>query len=89
MKLLKLTLLIVVLLFSNIAFSANFDIESYTLDNGLTVILNHDISQNKVMGAVMVKAGSVNDPADATGMAHYFEHLIFNGKLGSRKSALQ
>lgn len=79
MKLLKLTLLIVVLLFSNIAFSANFDIESYTLDNGLTVILNHDISQNKVMGAVMVKAGSVNDPADATGMAHYFEHLIFNG----------
>jgi predicted Zn-dependent peptidase len=73
------SLLFVFVLSFQVAFSSNFDIESYKLDNGLTIILNHDSNQNKVFGSVAVKAGSVNDPADATGMAHYFEHLIFNG----------
>lgn len=54
-------------------------VESYTLDNGLTVILNEDHSKQKVFGVVAVKAGAKDDPADATGMAHYQEHMLFKG----------
>jgi len=32
-----------------------------------------------VFGAVAVKGGSKRDPADATGIAHYFEHIMFKG----------
>ncbi len=51
----------------------------FTLPNGLTVYLteNHDTPQ--VFGAVVVKTGGKNDPSDATGMAHYLEHMLFKG----------
>jgi hypothetical protein len=49
----------------------SFQIKKFVLDNGLTVILNPDPNAVGVYGAVAVKAGSKNDPADATGMAHY------------------
>ena len=54
-------------------------IQKFVLDNGLTVILNPDPNAVGVYGAVAVKAGSKNDPSDATGMAHYLEHLLFKG----------
>jgi predicted Zn-dependent peptidase len=57
----------------------NPQIERYTLPNGLTVILNYDEHQNGVFGAVGVKVGSKNDPDEATGMAHYQEHMLFKG----------
>ena len=33
----------------------------------------------------LVSAGSKNDPADATGLAHYLEHMVFKGthKVGT------
>lgn len=49
------------------------------LDNGLKVVMCEDHSQPEIYGAVYVHAGSKNDPADATGMAHYFEHIMFKG----------
>lgn len=55
------------------------NLERYTLENGLTVILNYDPDQTGVFGAVGVKVGSKNDPSDATGMAHYQEHMLFKG----------
>ena len=55
------------------------DVEEYKLDNGLTVFLNPDPFASKVYGAIVVRAGSKNDPADATGIAHYLEHLLFKG----------
>jgi zinc protease len=54
-------------------------VEKFVLDNGLTVILNEDPYATDAFGAVIIKAGSKNDPADATGMAHYLEHLLFKG----------
>ncbi|MGK0388963.1 MAG: zinc protease [Maribacter sp.] len=57
----------------------NLHVESYTLNNGLTIYLNEDPSANRVFGAIAVNAGSKNDPADATGIAHYLEHLLFKG----------
>ena len=47
------------------------------LENGLTVWLNEDHSQPKVFGAVVVKAGAKDCPD--TGIAHYFEHMMFKG----------
>ncbi len=47
------------------------------LSNGMTVWLNEDHSQPKVYGAVVVKAGAVDCPN--TGIAHYFEHIMFKG----------
>ncbi len=58
---------------------ASLHVETYTLDNGLTVYLNYDQNASDVFGAVVVKAGSKDDPADATGIAHYLEHLLFKG----------
>ncbi len=60
-------------------------VEKYVLENGLTVILNEDHTRPIVYGIVVTKAGSKNDPADATGMAHYQEHMLFKGtdKLGT------
>jgi predicted Zn-dependent peptidase len=64
---------------SSLAQQSQFIIKKFTLDNGLTVILNPDPNAVGVFGAMAVKAGSKNDPADATGMAHYLEHLLFKG----------
>lgn len=47
------------------------------LSNGLTVWLNEDHTQPKVFGAVVVRAGARDCPG--TGIAHYFEHLLFKG----------
>ncbi|MBP3517606.1 MAG: insulinase family protein [Parabacteroides sp.] len=52
-------------------------VKEYKLDNGLTVWLNEDHSQPKVFGAVVVKAGAKDCPD--TGIAHYFEHMMFKG----------
>jgi predicted Zn-dependent peptidase len=53
------------------------------LSNGMTVWINEDHSQPKVYGAVIVKAGAKDCPN--TGMAHYFEHIMFKGtdKIGT------
>ena len=52
-------------------------VKEYRLENGLTVCLNEDHSQPKVFGAVVVKAGAKDCPD--TGIAHYFEHMMFKG----------
>ena len=52
-------------------------VTEFVLSNGCKVYVNEDHSQPSVYGAVVVKAGS-NDCPD-TGIAHYFEHMMFKG----------
>ena len=52
-------------------------VKELKLQNGMTVWLNEDHSQPKVYGAVVVKAGAKDCPG--TGIAHYFEHIMFKG----------
>ena len=52
-------------------------VKELKLSNGMTVWLNEDHSQPKVFGAVVVKAGAKDCPN--TGIAHYFEHIMFKG----------
>ena len=56
-----------------------FDIEEFTLDNGLQVIVipNHKAPIVKQM--VWYKVGSVDEPAGKGGLAHLLEHLMFRG----------
>ena len=58
-------------------------VKEYILSNGLTVWLNEDNSQPKVIGSIIVKAGAKESPN--TGVAHYFEHIMFKGtdKIGT------
>ena len=51
----------------------------YTLDNGLQVWLSRNTDAPRVQTNIATRAGSKNDPADATGLAHYLEHMLFEG----------
>ena len=53
--------------------------ESFTLDNGLRVIVHEDHKAPVVAVSVWYRVGSKNEPAGKTGFAHLFEHLMFNG----------
>lgn len=59
--------------------SVSQNVKTFELDNGFTVILVEDHSEPKVYGSIVTKAGSKNDPEGTTGMAHYFEHIMFKG----------
>lgn len=52
-------------------------VKEITLSNGLKVWVNQDHSQPTAFGAVVVRAGAVDCPN--TGIAHYFEHIMFKG----------
>ena len=58
-------------------------VDEHKLSNGMSVWLNEDNSQPRVFGAIVVKAGAKDCPN--TGIAHYFEHMMFKGtdKIGT------
>jgi zinc protease len=51
----------------------------YTLQNGLKVYISVNKVEPRIMTFIGVRAGSNNDPEKTTGLAHYFEHLMFKG----------
>jgi len=51
----------------------------YTLDNGLKVYMTVYKEEPSIQTMIAVKVGGKNDPAENTGLAHYFEHLMFKG----------
>ena len=53
--------------------------EEYTLQNGTKVYLWVDKDIPDVYGQVSVRAGSIDEPSDFTGLAHYLEHMLFKG----------
>lgn len=61
----------------------------YTLDNGLTVYITIYKNAPRIQTYIATRAGSKNDPAECTGLAHYLEHMLFKGtdKYGSKDYA--
>jgi zinc protease len=57
----------------------NIQFVEYDLPNGLHVILHEDHSTPIVAVTVMYHVGSKNERVGRTGMAHFFEHLLFEG----------
>ena len=51
----------------------------YTLDNGLKLYLTVNEDAPRIQTYMAVKVGAKNDPKETTGLAHYFEHLMFKG----------
>lgn len=51
----------------------------YTLDNGLKVYMSVNPETPRIQTYIAVRVGGKNDPAETTGLAHYFEHLMFKG----------
>lgn len=51
----------------------------YNLENGLHVILHQDKTAPVVAVSVMYHVGSKDEDPSRTGMAHFFEHLLFEG----------
>lgn len=58
----------------------------YTLDNGLKVYMSVNNETPRIQTYIAVRVGGKNDPAETTGLAHYFEHLMFKGtqKFGTQ-----
>ncbi len=59
--------------------NSSIEVKEYVLENGLTVMLSENDESSNIYGVVGVKAGGKNDPKDATGIAHYLEHVLFKG----------
>ncbi|HEX8217390.1 MAG TPA: pitrilysin family protein [Allosphingosinicella sp.] len=53
--------------------------ETFTLENGLRVIVHEDRKAPIVAVSVWYNVGSKDEPRGRTGFAHLFEHLMFNG----------
>ena len=51
----------------------------YTLDNGLKVYLTVYKEEPSIQTMIAVRVGGKNDPKETTGLAHYFEHIMFKG----------
>ena len=54
-------------------------IETFTLPNGLRVILSEDHTAPLVAVNLWYHVGSANERAGRTGFAHLFEHMLFQG----------
>ncbi|WP_374763551.1 M16 family metallopeptidase [Yunchengibacter salinarum] len=53
--------------------------DTFTLENGLRVVVHEDRKAPVVAVGVWYHVGSKNEPEGKTGFAHLFEHLMFNG----------
>ena len=62
----------------NVSRDLNLSYESFTLDNGLKVILHQDKSDPIVAISTIVHVGSNREKPGRTGFAHFFEHMSFN-----------
>ncbi len=54
---------------------------TYTLENGLSIVLHENKSSTMVTVQVLYHVGSADEPANQTGLAHLCEHLMFGASL--------
>ena len=66
-------------LLGGVASAQKVAFEEFDLDNGLHVILHVDSDAPVVVTSVMYHVGAKDESPDRTGMAHFFEHLLFEG----------
>lgn len=58
---------------------AKDQVTSFTLDNGMDVVVIEDHRAPVVVHMVWYKAGSADEKAGVSGVAHFLEHLLFKG----------
>src|SRR6185503_5036514 len=65
------------------------EVHKGTLPNGLTYyVLHHEKPEKRAMMWLAVKAGSVDEDDDQRGLAHFDEHMAFNGTKHFPKNEL-
>ena len=55
--------------------------ESFTLSNGLKVVVHEDKSTPMAVLNVIYNVGAKDENPNKTGFAHLFEHLMFGGSI--------
>lgn len=55
------------------------EVTTYTLDNGMEVVVIEDHRAPVVVHQVWYRAGAADGPPGKSGIAHYLEHLLFKG----------
>jgi zinc protease len=80
----KLTLSLVLMVFTVTSASSNihaavFNAESFMLDNGMKIVVVPNHRAPVVSHMVWYGVGAADEPQGFSGMAHYFEHLMFKG----------
>ncbi len=53
------------------------EVTTYTLDNGMEVVVIEDHRAPVVVHMLWYKVGSADEPVGASGVAHFLEHLLF------------
>jgi zinc protease len=79
MRVLAFVALLAALPGSGIAPAQELPITSTTLDNGMKVLVEEDHNIPSVALYFFFKVGSRNERPGATGLSHFFEHMMFNG----------
>ena len=57
--------------------SDNEAVTTFTLDNGMEVVVVEDHRAPVVQHMVWYRAGSADEPKGSSGVAHFLEHLLF------------
>jgi predicted Zn-dependent peptidase len=55
------------------------DVNTFTLKNGMKVLVVEDFSIPNANMYLFYKVGSRNEYQGITGLSHFFEHMMFNG----------
>jgi zinc protease len=55
------------------------DVQRFTLDNGLKVVIEENHAAKVVALEAWVDVGSATEPPELAGIAHVFEHMLFKG----------
>lgn len=55
------------------------DVTSFTLENGLEVVVIEDHRAAAITNMVWYRTGAADEPVGKSGIAHYLEHLLFKG----------
>ena len=79
--------LAIILLFTSVVASVaesqnqpnSLAIETARLANGMEIIIVPDHRSQVVTHMVWFRVGSIDDPEGKSGIAHFFEHLMFRG----------
>lgn len=91
----KISFFLIAVLFSSVgnAQVKKIGVDKYKLDNGMTVLLHQDRSLPIYSLHVWYDVGSSDEDPNRTGLAHFFEHLMFKGthknKEGVYDSAIE
>ncbi|STX52526.1 zinc protease (peptidase, M16 family) [Legionella busanensis] len=72
----RIVLAITFLLF---AWAATADVQKFTLDNGLKIIVKEDHRAPVAVSMIWYNVGSADEPGGITGVSHALEHIMFKG----------